>query len=206
MVGSKGTLSRVASIGGSGGGSGTSGKKHGKFFGGGNDKAKFSTNYNAPIGKAKKAGKLLASANNAQNQGKKAEDINLKGKEEAGRSGIAAAFNNLAESADSQLTSGLEQAAADSGIAEGEIGGDLKKSDPGLNKNDSTPPAPGEPEESIDQDEQFKQMIMKMAIQMVLGSVFGSMGSMMSAAMTIPQGAETDAIGQNTDISKPPVN
>ncbi len=66
MVGSKGRLSKVASIGGSGGGSGTSGKKHGKFFGGGNDKAKFAENYNAPIGKMKKGSKLLASAKNSQ--------------------------------------------------------------------------------------------------------------------------------------------
>ncbi|MCK5583686.1 MAG: hypothetical protein KAI33_07850, partial [Elusimicrobiales bacterium] len=106
----------------------------------GNDRAKFSENYNAPIGNIKKDSKLLASAGNSRNQGKKAEAINLKGKEEAGRSGIAAAFNNLVKADDSQITTGLEEAASDSGIVEGEIGGDLKKNDPGLNKSKYTPP------------------------------------------------------------------
>ena len=39
-------------------------------------------------------------------------------------------------------------------------------------------------------------MIMKMAIQMVLGSVFGAMGSMMSTAMTMPKNSS------GKDISK----
>ncbi len=196
-----GKLNKVASIGSGGGSSGTSGKKHNKFFGGGNDKAKFSENYNAPIGKIKKDSKLLASADNSRKQSKKAEAINLKGKEEAGRSGIAAAFNNLVKADDSQITTGLEEAASDSGIVEGEIGGDLKKNDPGLNKSKYTPPAPGEPSSGVDNDEKYKQMIIKMVIGATLGSMFGAMGKVMAKAIMPPSGSTTNSLGQNTSLN-----
>jgi hypothetical protein len=193
---SMGKLNKVASIGSGGGGTGTSGKKHGKFFGGGNDRAKFANNYAAPIGKLKKNSKLLASASNAQNQGKKASAVDLKGKSEAGRSGIASAFGNLVEADTNELTTSLENSANESGIVAGSVSGEgLKKSTPGLNKSDVTPPDPGEPTEDIDNDEQYKQMIMKMLIQATLGSVFGAIGGLMANAINPPAGSEDQQIG-----------
>ena len=62
-------------------------------------------------------------------------------------------------------------------------GEDLKKSDPGLNESDITPPDPGEPEEAVDNDEQYKQMIMKMIINATLGSMFGAMGAVLANAI-----------------------
>lgn len=197
-----GKLNKVASIGsGGGGGSGTTGKKHNKFFGGGNDKAKFNTNYNAPIGKVKKNSKLLASANNAQKQGQKAKAIgNLKGKSEAGRSGIASAFNKLVDADTNELTTSLEDSANEAGIVAGSVNGEtLKKNAPGLNKNDISPPDPGEPEESVDNDEQYKQMIMKMLINATLGSMFGALGTMMASAMVPPKDSQTKCIGTNCE-------
>jgi len=191
-----GKLNKVASIGSGGGSSGTRGKKQ-KFFGGGNDRAKFSENYNAPIGKIKKDSKLLSSANNSRKHSKKAEAINLKGKEEAGRSGIAAAFSNLVKADDSQITTGLEEAAAASGIAEGEIGGDLKKNDPGLNKSKYTPPAPGKPSSGDNSDEKYKQMLISLVMRGTLSPMFGAMGNVMSAAM-MPTAAPK--LGQDTSL------
>jgi hypothetical protein len=90
----------------------------------------------------------------------------------------------------------MKEIVADSGIAEGEIGGDLKKSDPGLNKNVSTPPAPGEPEEDIDNDEQYKQMIMKMIIKATIGSAFGAIGSLIANSINPKADPNTQDMGE----------
>jgi len=201
-----GKLKKVASINSGGSGSGTSGKKHSKFFGGGNDKANFVENYNAPIGKVKKGSKLLASAKNAQEKSKKAADINLKGKDEAGRSGISEAFNKIANADNSELTSSLEDSANQSGIVAGSVNGDtLKKNAPDLNKNDFTPPTPASKEATYDTDKKMKEMLTKMVTTMllkaILGPAFGGMSIMMASVMTMPKDSKGQALSTK-DISK----
>lgn len=189
----RGKLNIMASIGSGGSNTGTSGKRHSKFFGGGNDRAKIDmASYNASIGKIKKSSKLLASVDNAQKKSKKALDF--QGRDEKGRSAIASAFNKLIESGSSELTTGLKDSAAESGIVAGTVNGDtLKKNLPDINKSEYTPPAPDEADEEIDNDEQYKQMIMQMIIGATLGSAFGAMGTVISSAISPPK----DSKGQD---------
>ncbi|MCG2726857.1 MAG: hypothetical protein L6420_11515 [Elusimicrobia bacterium] len=196
----RGKLSKVPSFGSGGSNTGTTGNRHSKFFGDGNDRAKFdTTSPNAPIGKVKKDSKLLASVNNSQKKSKEALDF--KGKDEMGRSGIAAAFNKLVDADNSEILTNLEDSAAESGIVEGEIGDGLKKSDPNLNKSDISLPEPEEADEADDNDEQYKQMLIKMMLNATVGSVFGAIGDVMKSAM-LPEGVTKKPVS-DTAVIKP---
>jgi hypothetical protein len=103
---------------------------------------------------------------------------------DAARGGASSAFEKSAKADKSSLNKdqGGNSSAA-SGLNAGSAMDSLKNSDPGLNSNESTPPAPPAPTEDENSDEEMKQMIMNMILQATLGSMFGAMGQMMATAI-----------------------
>ncbi|MCX5790856.1 MAG: hypothetical protein NTY45_01365 [Elusimicrobia bacterium] len=169
-----GKLAAVASISGSNSGSMTAGNTHSKFFGSGNQEAKFA----APLGNELKKAALTAPEkkdvsamlNNAVAQSKQAAKApNM----DASRGDATTAFGSSSKGASSSDLNGKsEESSAVSGLAMGEAAADLKKSDPSLSHNKVTPPSPPAVDTSMSENDQMKKMIMQMILQSVLGMAF----------------------------------
>jgi len=173
--GPKGKLNAAASITGGNANSMSSGSKHDKFFGSGNQKSELAPLAPADLkkmtGPDKKSG-LVAMLSNSANKSAlaaKTGDMN------AAKGGASAAFANTAKAGGSDLNNDLESKAVGAGVQMGQTAQDLKKNDPSLNKTKVTPPAA--PEDVTDENEemkkQIKMMIIKMVLQAVLGPILG---------------------------------
>lgn len=173
--GPKGKLNAAASITGGNANSMSSGSKHDKFFGSGNQKAELAPLAAADLKKTaapdKKSGLIAMLGNSAEKSSLAAKTGDMN----AAKGGASAAFVNTAKAGGSDLNSDLESKAAGAGMQIGQTAQDLKKNDPSLSKTKVTPPA--QPEDVSDKDEEFKQqmkmMIIQMVLKMALGAVFG---------------------------------
>ena len=177
-----GKLAAVASISGSGSNSMTAGNSsHSKFFGSGNQKAEFA----APAGldlkktasspeKREAVTAMLHSAVAQSQMAVKAPNM------DSSRGEASTAFGGSSKSGSSSDLGGkAEEAAAVSGLSMGAAAGDLKKSDPSLSKTKVSPPKLDTAATSQSNDEKYKEMMMQMLIQFVMGSAFGGgMGGM----------------------------
>jgi len=200
-AGPKAKLSKLPSITAGNSGTQSLGSRHSKFFGSGNERPDFKPSIpTEKIGKINdNNSKLLASVNNAQEKSAKA--MGLKGKFEGSRMGAASAFNKLVAAKGDELTTQMEESAAESGILMGNKTADLKKNDPSLNKTKITLPQPQEAEVD-NNDEMYKQMLFQMLMQVALGPVFGSLSQVMTANMMQQMGADSQ-IGKKTSWSLP---
>jgi len=173
--GPKGKLSAASSISGGNANSMSSGSKHDKFFGSGNQKSDFAPAALADMKKMaapdKKSGLVAMLSNSADKSALAAKTGDMN----AAKGGASAAFANTAKAGGSDLNNDLESKAVGAGMQMGQTAQDLKKNDPSLSKTKVTPPA--EPEDITDQDEemkkQIKMMIIQMVLKMALGAVFG---------------------------------
>lgn len=174
--GPRGKLSAAASISGGNANSMSSGSKHDKFFGGsGNQKSELAPLAPADLkkmsGADKKSGLVAMLSNSADKSALAAKSGDMN----AAKGGASAAFANTAKAGGSDLNNDLESSAVGAGMQMGQTAQDLKKNDPSLSKTKVTPPA--QPEDVSDKDEEFKQqmkmMIMQMVLKMALGAVFG---------------------------------
>ena len=173
--GPKGKLSAAASISGGNANSMSSGSKHDKFFGSGNQKSDFAPAALADMKKMaapdKKSGLVAMLSNSADKSALAAKTGDMN----AAKGGSAAAFANTAKAGGSDLNNDLESKAVGAGMQMGQTAQDLKKNDPSLSKTKVTPPAA--PEDVTDENEemkkQIKMMIIKMVLQAVLGPILG---------------------------------
>lgn len=169
--GPRGKLNAAASITGGNANSMSSGSKHDKFFGSGSQKSEFAPAAPADLKKmaaADKKGGLVAMLSSSADKSAlaaKTGDLN------AAKGGAAAAFANTAKAGGMDLNSDLENKAVGAGMQMGQTAQDLKKNDPSLSKTKVTPPA--QPEDVSDKDEEFKQQMKMMIIQMVLKMALG---------------------------------
>ena len=171
----RGKLSAVASITAGNSNSMSSGGKHDKFFGSGNQKSEFTAAAASDIKKMaaadKKAGLVAMLGSSAEKSGLAAKSGNLG----AAKGGAAAAFGGASnKGTGADLNSGLEDASLGAGMQMGQTAQDLKKNDPSLSKTKITPPA--EPEDVTDENEEMKKEIMKMIIQALLKAALGMAG------------------------------
>lgn len=173
--GPKGKLSAASSISGGNANSMSSGSKHDKFFGSGNQKSDFAPAALADMKKMaapdKKSGLVAMLSNSADKSALAAKTGDMN----AAKGGASAAFANTAKAGGSDLNNDLESKAVGAGVQMGQTAQDLKKNDPSLSKTKVTPPA--QPEDVSDKDEEFKQqmkmMIIQMVLKMALGAIFG---------------------------------
>ena len=169
--GPKGKLSAAASISGGNANSMSSGSKHDKFFGSGNQKSDFAPTMPADMKKMaapdKKSGLVAMLSNSADKSALAAKTGDMN----AAKGGSAAAFANTAKAGGSDLNNDLESKAVGAGMQMGQTAQDLKKNDPSLSKTKVTPPA--KPEDVTDKNEEMKQQIKMMVIQMVLKMALG---------------------------------
>ncbi|MDD5208749.1 MAG: hypothetical protein PHV36_05135 [Elusimicrobiales bacterium] len=176
--GPKGKLSAAASITGGNANSMSSGGKHDKFFGSGNQKSDFAPAAPADLkkmaGQDKRSGLVAMLGNSAEKSSLAAKSGNVDG----AKGGASSAFANTVKgTGGTDLNSDLENKSIGAGLQMGQTAQDLKKSDPSLSKTKITPPS--KPEDVTDKDEemknQIKMMIIKMVLQMALGAVFQGM-------------------------------
>lgn len=175
--GSRGKLSMAASITAGNSSSMSSGGKHDKFFGSGNQKSEFTAAAPADFKKitaADKKNSLVAMLGSSAD--KSALAAKTGGSMDSAKGGSAGAFGNTSKGPGGEdLNSGLENKSALAGLQMGQTAQDLKKNDPSLNKIKITPPPAAE--DVTDKNEEMKQQIKMMIIQMVLkmamGMVFG---------------------------------
>jgi hypothetical protein len=170
----KGKLGTVASITAGNSSSMSSGGKHDKFFGSGNQKSEF--NAVAPADMKKMAGPDKKSALVAMlsNSADKSSLAAKTGNADAAKGGAASAFANTAKAGGADLNSDFEDKSMEAGLQMGQTAQDLKKSDPSLSKNKITPPSA--PEDATDESEEMKKEIMKMIIQALLKAALGMAG------------------------------
>ncbi|MDP2865462.1 MAG: hypothetical protein Q8O90_04390 [Elusimicrobiota bacterium] len=171
--GPRGKLNASASLTGGNANSMSSGGKHDKFFGGaGSQKSELAPLAPADLkklaGPDKKSGLVAMLSNSADKSALAAKTGDMN----AAKGGASAAFANTAKAGGSDLSNDLESKAVGAGMQMGQTAQDLKKNDPSLNKTKVTPPA--EPEDVTDKDEEMKQQIKMMIIQMVLKSLLGA--------------------------------
>ncbi|OGS17392.1 MAG: hypothetical protein A2234_02110 [Elusimicrobia bacterium RIFOXYA2_FULL_58_8] len=170
-----GKLAAVASLAGSSGGSMTAGGTHGKFFGSGNQKSEFAPAGGGDLKKMPSSapdrkGSVSAMLGGAVAQSKLAAGAGDLG---SARGGATTAFGgNARGGASADLKGAVEESAAVSGLEMGQAAGNLKKSNPGLNKKTVTMPKVTPPEK-LKEPEDWKQVIIKMLIQASIGMVFG---------------------------------
>ncbi len=173
--GPKGKLTAAASITGGNANSMSSGGKHDKFFGSGNQKADFAPAAPADLkkmaGQDKRSGLVAMLGNSAEKSGLAAKSGNMDG----AKGGASSAFANTAKgTGGADLNSDIESKSVGAGLQMGQTAQDLKKSDPSLSKTKITPPS--KPEDVTDKNEemrnQIKMMVIKMVLQMALGAVF----------------------------------
>ncbi|MBI4656152.1 MAG: hypothetical protein HY746_05300 [Elusimicrobia bacterium] len=181
VSGAKGKFSPTPSLAGGGGATGTSGQKNfSQFFGSGGQKADMvQPTPDLKNLKDEKKGDLMAMLQGMEAKSKNAAESKSP---DASRAGASSAFETAKKAPESELNSGLENAANSAGMELGKAAGDLKKSDPSMNKKKINLPEPEEKEEE-DNDEMYKKMIMQMIIQATLGSIFGAIGQ--SIALSI---------------------
>jgi len=170
-----GKLAAAASISGGNSNSMTAGGVHNKFFGSGNQKSEFAPAVGADMKKmaaSDKKNSLVAMLGNSSDKSLQAAKS---GNMDAAKGGAASAFGNTAKGDTSDLNSGLEGKAIESGLQLGQTAQDLKKNDPSLSKTKVTPPS--KPKDATDESAEMKKQIMQMVIQtvlkMALGAVFG---------------------------------
>lgn len=189
-------LATVASITSGNSGTQSLGSRHSKFFGSGGEKPEFAPSLPGNIGKLNdNNSKLLASVNNAQDKSAKA--ANLTDEFGDSRVGAAEAFNKIVAAEGEELTTSMEESAAESGVLMGDTAADLKKSDPNLNKKKISMPEP-EPAMDDDNDEMYKQMLIKMLLSATLGPMFGAVGQMMAAQINPNAQIGSYGFGPNT--------
>jgi hypothetical protein len=173
-----GKLSAVASISGGNSGSMTAGNStHSKFFGSGNQEAKFAAPLGADLKKAASSGPdkkeaVTAMLNSAVAQSQMAAKApNM----DSARGDATTAFGGGSKGASSSDLNGkAEESSAVSGLTMGAAAADLKKSDPSINKTKVSPPKlDTDANTKQSEDEQMKQMIIQMIIKAALGMAFG---------------------------------
>lgn len=182
--GPKGKLSVMPSITSGNSNTSTVGSNHNKFFGSQNADAELvptSANLNIKPGN-EKASVLFNNLNKIKNQSAKA--ASAKDHNEA-KNAAATGFDGSHKASSDELTGGLENQSATSGVALAEgVDTLLKNNDPNLNEKDNSLPSPtAEVDEDAEesQDEQIKQMLLQMMIQMTVGQAFGAMGQMFAS-------------------------
>ena len=172
----RGKLSAAASITSGNSSSMSSGGKHDKFFGSGNQKSEFApvapTDFKKTASEDKKSA-LVAMLNSSADKSSLAAKS---GKMDEARGGSGSAFANTSKGpGGNDLNGALEKNSALAGLQMGQTAQDLKKNDPSLSKTKITPPS--KPEDETDKSEEAKQQLKMMIIQMVLkmaiGMVFG---------------------------------
>jgi len=156
----------------------SSGGKHDKFFGSGNQKSDFAPVAPADLKKnagTEKKGMLLAILGGSADKSTLAMNAAKGGNADAGRGGATSAFANSVKATGSDLDNGFEAKSMEAGLQMGQTAQDLKKNDPSLSKNKITPPS--KPEDATDESEemknQMKMMIIQMVLKMALGLVLG---------------------------------
>ena len=175
--GPRGRLSAAASITAGNSSSMSSGGKHDKFFGTGNQKSEFAPAAPADLKKMaatdKKNSPLLAMLGNTADKSVLAAKTGSS--MDAAKGGSASAFANTAKASGSDLNNGFENLTAQAGLQMGQTAQDLKKNDPSLNKSKIVPPATPEKVEDKDDEmkQQLKMMIIQMVLKMALGAVLG---------------------------------
>lgn len=170
----RGKLSAVASITAGNANSMSSGGKHDKFFGGsGNAKSEFAPTAPADLKKISAADKKAGLVAMLSSSAEKSSFAAKTGSMDAAKGGASSAFANTAKGTGADLNTDLESKSIESGLQMGQTAQDLKKSDPSLSKSKITPPS--KPEDVSDKDEEFKQQMKMMIIQMVLKMALGAM-------------------------------
>ncbi|MDD2772143.1 MAG: hypothetical protein PHP45_00430 [Elusimicrobiales bacterium] len=181
-------LSSVPALSGASGGATSGAPVSGsKFFGSGNGKAELEAatrlkgDVTAPGG-----GRLMASL-------QKTENISSKAAKDGDKGAAVGAFeggNRLRSDLNGALEKGSARSGAELSDVEAQVAS-LKTNDPTLNSVNIKAPTPPLPQENMKdkQAEMIKMMIIQMAIQSILGPVFGSVGQMISGAAGTSMGS-----------------
>ena len=169
----RGKLSAAASITSGNSSSMSSGGKHDKFFGSGNQKSEFApvapTDFKK-IASEDKKNSLVAMLNSSADKSALAAKS---GRMDEAKGGSGSAFANTGKGpSGADLNSALEKNSALAGLQMGQTAQDLKKNDPSLSKTKITPPS--KPEDVTDKNEEAKQQLKMMIIQMVLKMALGA--------------------------------
>jgi hypothetical protein len=169
----KGKLNAVPSISAGGSNSMTAGGAHNKFFGSGADKTDFASGPDSKnAAAADKRGSLVDVLFKTAEKSAKAARL---GNPTAAAAGANSAFEKVSRGDAHNLNTGMEQAAASSGLALGAAAQDLKRSDPNLSGKKINLPRPVADKDKDGTEEMIKKMLIQMVISSVLGPMFGTM-------------------------------
>ena len=167
-------LNAAASITGGNSNSMTAGGVHNKFFGSGNQKAEFAPSSGPDLKNMSGAEKKSSLAAMLAGSSEKSQLAAKTGNLDAARGGAASAFANTAKTGTTGRNDDLENKVVESGLQLGQTAQDLKRNDPSLSKTKVVPPS--EPEEAVDEDEEFKNEIKMMIIRAMLNVALGMFG------------------------------